>query len=169
MVYSTRSSIWSTFIGALMIVLGVAIWFNPLEAIVGLAVYLGVILIVTGVSYFLAYLNSRSNWLLAQALLDILLGVIFLSNIGLTAASLPLMFAFWSFFVGILRITAGFHLYGEGASQWFWVLLSGVLGLVFGFMIWAFPLMGVLSITVFMGVQLIVYGLLLIAEYFSGR
>ena len=164
-----KNSVWILIVGIIMMGLGVYVWMNPLNAIVALALYIGVVFVVTGISYLAAFFSGWSGWVLAQGLLDLTVGIILLSNLVVTIISLPIMFAFWALFVGILRLVAAFQLKSAGASHWIWALLSGLLGIAFGFMILAFPLIGMFTITVFMGTYMFMYGLLAVGEYFSSR
>ena len=45
----------------------------------------------------------------------------------------------------------------------------GVLGIVFAFLILAYPVLGALTITAIMGAYILLYGLVEIAEYFYAR
>lgn len=164
-----NTSVWILVIGVLMILMGVYVWFNPAEMLLALAFYFGVVFLMTGVGYLLAFFSGWSGWVLAQGLLDVFVGVIFLANINLTAISIPIMFAFWALFVGVIRIMAAVSLHREGASHWFWAFISGIIGIAFGFLIMANPLLGAFTITMFIGVYMMLYGLLAVVEYFSGR
>lgn len=164
-----RASIWLLLIGLIMIAMGGYVWYNPADAILALAFYFGVVFIMTGAGYLLSLFSGWSGWILAQGLLDVFIGIIFLINIGVTAISIPIMFAFWALFVGVIRIMAAFQLKSSGASHWFWALLSGFLGILFAFLIISSPIIGMITITMFMGTYMILYGFLAIAEYFAGR
>ena len=49
--------------------------------------------------------------------------------------------------------------------NWGWTLTSGILGIVFAFLILTYPALGVITITALMGAYILLYGILEIAEY----
>ena len=87
--------IWHLIAGIVIAVLGVYVWFNPAATLLGLALYLGIIFIVVGAGYFMLSFSNRSGWYLTVGILDMLVGVIFVGNLGLTAATLPIVLALW--------------------------------------------------------------------------
>ena len=122
--------IWHLIAGIVIAVLGVYVWFNPAATLLGLALYLGIIFIVVGAGYFMLSFSNRSGWYLTVGILDMLVGVIFVGNLGLTAATLPIVLALWFLAIGVMQIVASFSLRREGYS-WGWSLLAGVLGVLF--------------------------------------
>ena len=79
------------------------------------------------------------------------------------------MFAFWAMFVGIVRILAAFQLKKSDAPHWGWALISGILGVVFAFMILTHPIIGALGVTIVIGTYMVLYGILAVIEYIVGR
>ena len=117
--------IWHLIAGIVIAVLGVYVWFNPAATLLGLALYLGIIFIIVGAGYFMLSFSNRSGWYLTVGILDMLVGVIFVGNLGLTAATLPIVLALWFLAIGVMQIVASFSLRREGYS-WGWSLLAGV-------------------------------------------
>ena len=74
--------IWHLIAGIVIAVLGVYVWFNPAATLLGLALYLGIIFIVVGAGYFMLSFSNRSGWYLTVGILDMLVGVIFVGNLG---------------------------------------------------------------------------------------
>jgi len=97
-----------------------------------------------------------------------LVGVIFVGNLGLTAATLPIVLALWFLAIGVMQIVASFSLRREGYS-WGWSLLAGVLGVLFAFLILAYPAVGAVTITALVGAYFFMYGVIEIGEYVSNR
>ncbi len=108
--------IWHLIAGIVIAVLGVYVWFNPAATLLGLALYLGIIFIVVGAGYFMLSFSNRSGWYLTVGILDMLVGVIFVGNLGLTAATLPIVLALWFLAIGVMQIVASFSLRREGYS-----------------------------------------------------
>lgn len=162
------NNLWHLVAGIIMAVFGVFIWFNPAATLMALALYLGVIFVVVGAGYFMASFSYQSGWYLLVGILDMLVGVVFLTNIGVSAASLPIIFALWCMFVGVAQIVGSFELKKSGLP-WGWSLIMGVLGILFGFWILSSPVIGAITITALMGAYILIYGVVEIVEYFTVR
>ena len=159
------AGIWHLIAGILMALLGVFIWLNPAATLLALALYIGIVFIVVGAGYFAASFSFRSGWYLLVGILDILVSIVFVSNLGVSAASLPIIFAIWCLAVGAIQVASAFQLRSEG-FPWGWSLSVGLLGIVFGFLILAYPALGALTITALMGAYVMLYGLFEVAQYF---
>ena len=155
---------WHLFAGIIMVILGFYVWFNPVASLLGLALYIGIAFIVVGAGYFLASFSYQSGWYLLVGLLDILVGVILVANLGVTAATLPMIFALWCLAVGVIQLVTSFQLRKIGAP-WGWSLGIGILGILFAFMILIFPSIGAVTINTLMGMYIMLYGAFAIAEY----
>lgn len=166
-----KPSVWALVAGVLMVVAGIYAWFHPVAALAGLALYIGAMFIVAGVSYLAAYFsNNTSGWYLALGLLDVFLGIVLVSNLRQTMAMVPFLFGFWCLFSGILQISAALNLRKTAVNNiWVWPLISGVLGMVFAFLIMYNPLAGALAISILMGVYLFIYGVFTIIGYMTAR
>lgn len=163
---SGRLGSWHIVAGAIMTALGVYVWFNPAISLLALALYLGVAFILVGCGYLLYSSESPSIKYLLLALLDIFVGTIFVINLGVTAASLPIIFALWCLAVGIVQIAASYQLH-RLRLPWSWSLGSGVIGVLFSFLILAYPVVGEITITAFMGAYIFIYGIIEIWEYLT--
>ncbi len=159
-----RNNIWHLVAGIIMAVMGIYVWFNPAVTMVALAMYLGVLFIVVGAGYFAFSFSFDSGWYMLVGLLDILVGVIFLVNLGVTAASMPVIFALWCLAVGVIQVVTAFRYKKEG-FPWAWTMIAGILGIVFAFLILAYPAVGAATITALMGAYILLYGAVEIAEY----
>lgn len=162
-------TIWLMFIGVLMTALGVYVLFNPVTALIALALYLGAAFIAIGAGYIWVFTYVKSYPLLAIAIVDILVGLLFIFNPGITAATLPLIFAMWALFVGIVQIVTSFELREIGSRVWGWTLVAGVCGVLFATLILFYPLIGAITLTTFMGAALIVYGIYDVIQYLMAR
>ncbi len=153
--------------GVLMIIAGIFTWFYPDTALLAMALYLGSVFLFGGIWYLAAFFSLRSGGLLALGLLDIIIGIILMMNLGVTAASLPVLLALWVLCVGVIQIAFSIDVKSSGLVSWKWALLSGIIGVLFGFLILSHPMIGVFTITLMLGLYLILYGCFEIAEYYS--
>ncbi len=158
------------FIGLLLIVSGIYVLFNPIAALVASALFIGIVLVLLGMGYLYLYSQTRSYLTLGLGLLDLFMGIIFLSNMGISAATVPIIFALWILFVSISQLTVGLDLKKVSAdlTGWKWWVISGILGIVFSMLIFIFPSIGAFSITIIFGLYLIEYGVFEINRYVNG-
>lgn len=158
------AAFWHLFAGIIMIILGLYILFNPIASLLGLALYVGIAFVVIGAGYLLASFSFQSGWYLFVGLLDFLVGIILISNIGVTASTLPIIFALWCLAVGVIQLSTSLNLRRIG-FPWGWTLSTGILGIVFAFLILIFPILGAVTITTIMGLYVSLYGIIAVAEY----
>ncbi|MDR2902748.1 MAG: DUF308 domain-containing protein [Lactobacillales bacterium] len=162
-------SIIGFIIGLLMIALGGFVWMHPVDALVGLAIYLGIIFIVAGVGHLAAFFSGWSGVHVALAILDLFIGILFVTNLGISALSLPFIVGLWVLFTGIIQILAALQSRVTESTFWLWTLVSGILGVLFAILIIYNPVIGMYTITVLLGTYLVLYGILTVAEALSDR
>lgn len=160
-----NASLWRLGIGVIMILLGLYVWFNPVASLVALALYIGIAFIVVGAGYIVSSFSYESGWELLVGLLDVLVGIVLVSNLGITAAGLPVILALWCLAVGVIQLVTSWR-HGRNGYAWGWSLTIGILGILFAFLILSYPAVGVLTITTIIGLYLVLYGVFSIAEYF---
>ena len=90
-----------------------------------------------------------------------------MTNLGITALSLPIVLAVWALGVGVIQTAFALEMKDAGFTSWKWTLLNGILGIVFGLLIMAHPIVGALTISLIFGTYLTVFGVLSLAEYFT--
>jgi len=98
-------------------------------------------------------------WRLAEGILDVLIGFMFLANPGITAAVIPFMIGFWAFFYGIILLAGSFGSKKTGIDNWWLELLAGILTIFFGYLIAFNPLISILTITVMISISLLIVGI----------
>lgn len=160
-----NSSLWRLGIGVIMILLGLYVWFNPVTSLVALALYIGIAFIIVGAGYIVSSFSYESGWELLVGLLDVLVGIVLVSNLGITTASLPVILAIWCLAVGVIQIVTSWRR-GRAGFNWGWNLIIGILSILFAFLILSYPAIGALTITTVIGLYLVLYGVFSIGEYF---
>ena len=165
---SAPRTIGRLIIGLLLMFCGAFVLFNPVAALMTTALVLGAFFIVTGIGYVIVFYQSRSYMLMSIGILDILIGLLFVSNLGLTAQSISIVFALWCLFVGVTQIASAFEMKDIQIGPWKWVLALGLLSVLFAFLIFFNPLIGIVTITLLMGSYLIIYGLFELARFVQG-
>ena len=103
-------NIWLLIISILLILSGIYVLFNPLSALIASVIFIGIFLLLIGSAYLLSFQENDSYAILALGILDIFLGLIFLTNIGITAITFPIIWAFWIMFNSIVQLAMGLEL-----------------------------------------------------------
>jgi len=154
------------FLGIALVILGMVAISLPVVAGTAVVYAIGTLLLLAGIFQLIIGFREPS---LSGKLLGVLLGAITgVTGLAVLAhplyglAALALVLAMFFVIEGIGKIVVSFSY--RPAPGWIGVLLSGVLGLVLGLMIWnQWPLSGMWAIGVLVGVDLVSTGVSLIA------
>lgn len=165
-----KSMRWTLFTtGGILILLGIISFFHPLASLMSLALFIGIGFVVAGINHLVPYFTMRGSayrpsWLLPQGIIDILLGVLLLTRIGMTTLMIPLMLGFWVMFMGVLRLYSSFQLKRAGLQNWWLLLVSGIVLIVCSLVVLSSPIVGALFVTWLIGGMFICAGAAAIAE-----
>ena len=160
-----NSTKWLVLIsGVLIAILGISMLFTPLENLVTLALFIGIAMLVSGISEIVSFCGEekgqRSGWMLASGIITTLLGIWTFFGRGTAAliAILPCIFAVWVMTSSIMRIVGSVSLKSEGFSQWGWLLAFGIVGTILGFILLFTPVLSSAIIAFSIAFMLIVHG-----------
>lgn len=157
--------------GLIRIVLGFLAIAYPVEALMDLAFIWGFAVCISGVNYILACFNNNLNFdacpklfLFLSGLLDLFLGGIMISRLGLTALMIPIFAAAWLALEGLFRIILAFRLI-KILRRWWLILLSGIAALLLASAMFVSPFVvgGAYVVSIIAGV-LIVSGFCMLFE-----
>jgi len=156
-----RNAGLGTAVGILVAIAGFLALLSPLVAGLSIALAVGVLLIVSGVSrlFFAFKMGSfgQGLFVFVMGVLSIVVGGYMVSQPGLALASLTLFLAAYLFVHGVFAIVWAFRL--RPIKGWGWALFSGVAALALGIMIWRqFPISGAWAVGTLVGVQMIFGG-----------
>jgi uncharacterized membrane protein HdeD (DUF308 family) len=112
--------------------------------------------------------HTRGWWLVAEAVIGILTGLVTILLPGITALVLLYIIAAWFMFTGIVRTIAAISLRRQIENEWL-MISSGVLSVVFGIVLAVLPGVGLLSLAWLIGIYALVIGILLIALGLGAR
>ena len=101
-------------------------------------------------------------WLIVVGLAGIGVGVLTFLWPGLTTILLIYFIGAWSIVHGIFEIVGAIQLRKEIDNEW-WLMLAGLLSVIFGVLVFAFPGAGALALIWYIGAYAIVFGILLVA------
>ena len=144
--------------GVLALLFGVLALVQPLTALTALVILFGVWAFVDGVSAFALFFGGWRAWqLLLVGFLGIGVGVLTFFRPSLTAVGLYAAVATWAIVRGIFEIALAIRLRkridGEG-----WLIFGGISSIIFGVLMIALPLAGVLALAWLIGFYALLFG-----------
>jgi uncharacterized membrane protein HdeD (DUF308 family) len=163
---------WALIIrGILAIIFGIIVWVWPGPTLLVLITLFGIFALAGGLSAILAAFRTgrshRSWWLLAlDGVLGIAAGIVAFVWPRETTLVLLFIIAIWAIVTGVSEIAAAFNPARTSADEWL-LVLSGVISIIFGILLFIFPGVGLLALVWLIGVYAILYGIMLLVSAFS--
>jgi uncharacterized membrane protein HdeD (DUF308 family) len=159
--------------GVLAILFGFLVWVWPGLTLLVFTFMFGIFAIAGGVFALLSAMRAadrRERWwlLAASGVVSIIIGI--LAFVWPVHAAIVVLYliAIWAIVTGVLEIVAAFRS-REAASQEWLLILGGVISIVLGALLLAFPGRGLLALVWLIGLWAVVYGILEIVHAFTGR
>ncbi|MFV0304034.1 MAG: HdeD family acid-resistance protein [Moheibacter sp.] len=159
-------------IGILFIITGIYTFTSPAEAYVALAIVFAINFLLSGILEIIYALSNQKiidnwGWSLIFGLLNTLVGVMLVSNIGLTMITLPFYIGFLIMFRSFAFIGLSMDLknYGDTHSGLFMVM--GILGVILSIIFLWKPTFGGMTIVFWTGILFFISGIFNI--YFALR
>lgn len=166
------TKIWLAIAGILLVVLGVLCIANPTVTLFSTAWMIGCFTLLSGISKMvftfrtqLFLPNSGSRML--SALLQIILGLMFLCNNLFVTVSLPVIFAMWLLFEGVLIAVQSFDYKKVGFSNWWLLLILGIAGAVLGVLGLRNPDVTAATLSTLIGIGIIALGVAYLLALFG--
>ncbi|WP_134496012.1 HdeD family acid-resistance protein [Microvirga pakistanensis] len=158
--------------GVFAVIFALIAFFWPGATILSLVLFFSAYMLVDGVFGIVSGIRAASRherWglLILEGILNILVGIIAFLMPGLTVVFFVTLLAVWSLITGILMIVAAFKLnpaFGRG-----WLILSGLVSVLFGVALLIAPLVGAVVLTWWLGAYALLFGVALIALAFKLR
>ena len=152
---------WSIFISVLMIVAGILAIIVPPIAGIAVTIFVGWLLIFSGVAHLVFGWHTRST---GGLLLEVLLGIVYivvgvylLLNPVAGLVSLTLGLAIYLFAKGILEFILALRLRPLAGSGW--LFIDGIVTIILGVMIWkAWPSSTAWAVGILVGVSMLFSG-----------
>lgn len=152
--------------GIAAVIFGLLTFAWPGLTLFTLIIFYGVFALTDGVFALIAAVKSGAPaprwWLALVGVLGIGAGVVTLMWPGVTGIALLYLIAGWAIASGIFQIVGAIRLRKEIEDEWL-LGLSGVVSVVFGLLILAFPGAGALGIAFAIGAFAVLHGVFLIA------
>src|SRR5215204_5784031 len=142
--------------GILLIIIGLLAFVSPLTWVIFVGIYMlidGVTMLISGFSDQPA---GQSRWpLLILGILGLIAGLIILWDPELGGVTLTYVIAAWAVVGGILTIISAIRVREEIDNEW-WLVLSGILAVIFGILVFTDVLAGILTVAWVVGILSIV-------------
>ncbi len=151
--------------GVFGVVVGMIAFFLPGATMLSLVLVFAAYMIVDGVSAVISSVRSarrhrRWGWLAVQGLFGIVVGLTAALVPALTVVAFVFLVAGWALVSGALQIASAASL-RAGSGRW-WLLLGGMVSILYGALLIVAPLVGALVLTWWFGAYAFVFGILLI-------
>jgi uncharacterized membrane protein HdeD (DUF308 family) len=162
MMQALRRSWWVLVVyGVISILFGISAFVWPLGTALALAWAFGVMALAEGATSLVALFDKHvpisKGWLAFYALSSIAFGLVAVLFPGAVAGVLLMFLAAWLVVAGVYRIAFAIHVRKQIDNEWF-IGLSGLLSIVLGALFFAYPVAGLLSVTIWIGAAVAVYG-----------
>lgn len=157
--------------GILLIIFGVLSFLNPGATIAALVYWFAVFVMLDGaisvIAVMMKWKTEEDKWLiLAEGLISLLFGLLIFRSPDSFATFVGFLIGFWAIFIGIARIAMAIQLRKEIEGEG-WLILSGVLSVLFGIIVFARPGVGVTTVLWMAGIFAILIGILLVLLSFK--
>lgn len=164
---TTKKHDWGLIIAGVLLVLCALLFLvAPGLTLVTITAIAGAAFLVSGIFDIINYVRFRSvmnlsGWALAYAILDIIIGLMFLVHPLAFAAVIPWVIGAFFVVFGVFEIIGSFKIKKAGAPMWGWMLFSGIVSALCSVTFFAMPAALSIFLSVFIlmrGVSLLFYG-----------
>lgn len=157
------TKIWLGIAGVLLIVLGIVCIANPAATLLSAAWLIGCLTLFSGISRLVFTCRTQSflpnsGTRMLSAILQIVLGIIFLGHNLFVAVSLPVLFSVWVMVEGILIAVQSFDYKKADYNQWWSILLLGIVGAILGLLGICYPVAAGATLSWMIGCGIIMLG-----------
>jgi uncharacterized membrane protein HdeD (DUF308 family) len=163
---------WGVLIqGIVLIILSIYIFNNPLNALKGISVWVGILIFLTGftgiVSWFAADRDARKYTALLWSILTIVFGIIMLLNLFKATNIITILFGLWMLFLGLHFIEDGLVFKKHQPFRWITVI-AGVMCILAALLL-IFNIGTGIGVSLFIGVQILLAGIALVIFSFARK
>lgn len=167
---------WKLFLfqGVVMVILGVLAICAPVAASIAVAIYVGWLLLISGVIGLIAIVSTHHVhaflWSLITAALSVVIGVLLVLMPVQGAISLTIVLTAFFIAEGVFQTTVAIASRQVLAGTWFWMLLSGIADLILAAIIIAgWPGTAVWALGLLVGINLLTSGWAVVVAALGGR
>ena len=149
--------------GVVAIIFGVVAFAQPEQALLALVLVFGAYALVDGIFAMFAGIASRGyfeRWwaVLLEGVAGVVIGLLTFFWPNITAFVLLYFIAGWALITGIFEIVAAIQLRRVITGEWM-LILGGLLSILFGVVLFVFPLAGAVSVIWMIGIYAVFFGI----------
>jgi len=150
---------WWVFLlrAILFVLLGIYMIATPFRSYVALSFLFGVIILIAGVFELIHAWNNRHargwGWRLLVGIIDLVLGIIFVSNLAVSMSVLPILLGIWFLFRGFSLFS-----FASVVRRSLWLIIGGILSVIFALIIIFNPAVGAITIVIWIAIAFISIG-----------
>lgn len=142
--YLKKYGTHSLVISLALIVLSVFLIFKPVDSINVLMIIFGVIVSIDGLIHFISYFASPKelrpfSFELAQGILEVVAGFVFITHPGWLIAILPFIIGIWIILESIIKFQLSINMKDMPESNWIIMLILSIITIALGALIIANP------------------------------
>jgi uncharacterized membrane protein HdeD (DUF308 family) len=167
---------WKLFLfqGVVMVVLGVLAVCAPVAASIAVAIYVGWLLLISGVIGLVAIISTHHVhaflWSLITAALSVVIGILLVLMPVQGAVSLTIVLTAFFIAEGVFQATVAIASRQVLAGTWVWMLLSGLADLVLAaIIIEGWPGTAIWALGLLVGINLLTSGWAVVVAAIAGR
>lgn len=153
--------------GAFAILFGILAWIWPGITVWALVILFGAYALVDGVFSIGAAIKGVPGqsriWMAVIGACGIVAGIIAFVWPGITSLALLMLIAAWAVVTGVFEIIAAIALRKEIEGE-AWYIVSGAVSILFGFLLFVWPVEGALAVIWIIGLFSIIFGVVMIAS-----
>jgi uncharacterized membrane protein HdeD (DUF308 family) len=162
-------STWIGLRGALALIFGIVLLAYPGISLAALVLTFGAVAFVDGIAVIVTAFAARQvsgrGWMIFHGILSVATGVVVWVWPDLSALALLYVIGAWATLVGMLQIAGAFELVLDGGDRVL-LVLSGLVSIAFGAIMWIHPGAGALALLTLIAAFAVVSGTtLLVAGY----
>lgn len=148
--------------GAISLIFGLIVLFNPALSLDILVLFFGAYIFVMGLSnliYALVNRHARPDWtmILFEGIVGMLVGLLIWAWPGITVLILLYIIAAWAIFLGLVQLIMAVK-YSNVLILAFILGLVGILSILFGLYVVVYPAIAEVIIAMLVGVYAVVFG-----------
>ena len=157
--------------GIALIIMSIYVLNNPLNALKGISVWIGVLIFFTGIvgiiSWLFADRDAREIGSLVWSLITFVLGILMLMHLFATTRTITILFGLWMVFLGLHFIESGLIFKKHQPFRWTTVIAGLIC--IFAAVVLIFNLGTGAGASLFIGVQMLLGGIALIIISFARK
>ena len=151
-------------LGIFFIFVGFWVISTPLESYLALSILFSVAFFVSGVFETFYYITNRRTaenwgWGLTAGIIELLIGIWLISSPLVSVTVLPFVVGFVLLFRSSTAMAVSFDLKSRAMKGWWWLLIIGILGLIFSYMMIFNPVFGGMTIVIWTGLSFFSIGI----------